>query len=158
MWENAPSCTVGVISDTHGLLRPNALTQLKGVDLILHGGDVGKGFILEELRQIAPVFAVKGNVDYRLDVKHLPMTHEQIICGHKVYMIHIIQDLASDFVYEDCGLLIYGHSHRPSIKQQNGCTLLNPGSAGPVRFSLPVTLARVKISPEKIHSEIISLS
>ena len=146
-----------MISDTHGLLRPAALTALEGVDMILHAGDVGKAYILDELAAIAPVHAVRGNVDRGPVVGRLPLTYESSFLGHGIYMLHILADLSADIDLSPCRLLIYGHSHRPEIRWADQLCYLNPGSAGPRRFSLPVTLARVQITPQSIHPELISL-
>lgn len=141
-----PPLDIGIISDTHGLLRPAALEALAGVSHILHAGDVGRGMILEKLREIAPVTAVRGNVDYDPPLDGLPLTEWIELGGLAIYMIHIREDLDLDPRSAGLGMVIYGHSHKPEIVEKNGVLYVNPGSAGPRRFSLPVTLARMRIS------------
>jgi putative phosphoesterase len=148
--------TVGVISDTHGLLRREALESLQGVDHILHAGDVGDAAILQRLREIAPITAIRGNVDVSGVCAELPATEAVELGGLLFYLVHSIQDL--DIKPEIAGVaaVISGHSHRASIRQ-DAVLYLNPGSAGPRRFDLPVTLARIQIINGKIYPHIIEL-
>jgi putative phosphoesterase len=148
---------IGIISDTHGLLRPEAECALLGVDLILHAGDVGAPEILTRLRAIAPVFAVRGNVDAAPWAAELPPTIV-VECGKEIlYMLHNLRDL--DLKPEAAGfhLVISGHTHQPKQTMQNDVLYLNPGSAGPRRFNLPITLARVRLDKKPLQAEIINL-
>jgi putative phosphoesterase len=148
---------IGVISDTHGLLRPEAAAALAGVDHILHAGDVGKIEILETLRTIAPVTAICGNIDIDGLCSQLPKTEVIELADCLIYMVHSINDI--DIKPQDAGVsvVVYGHSHDPSIESRNGVLYLNPGSAGPRRFSKPVTLALVTISDSKPTARLIQL-
>jgi len=147
---------VGVISDTHGLLRPEVLSRLSGSDLILHAGDVGDPAILDALRAIAPVRAVHGNTDGGA-LRDLPATEAVEIGGHLLYMVHIPGDLDLDPVSAGVSVVIHGHTHRSRIDRVGGVLYLNPGSVGPRRFDLPVTMAVLTIGPDGIESEIIEL-
>jgi putative phosphoesterase len=147
---------VGVISDTHGLLRPEAVAALRGSQLIIHAGDVGRPEVLEELRTLAPTYAVRGNIDTQAWAAKLPMTEAVKIGRLHVWVLHIIADLDIDPA-AGFAAVIYGHSHKPSIEWRDGVLYLNPGSAGPRRFRLPVTVARLRISGSNIEPEIIEL-
>ena len=148
--------SIGIISDTHGLLRPQALSALQGSDVILHGGDVGDEQILARLSEIAPVFTVRGNVDFEHWCERLPLNLTITLAGLKVYMVHDISKLDRT-VIELVDLVVYGHSHRPETFDEQGVLFLNPGSAGPRRFNLPITLTKLiwrkggKLAPELIH-------
>jgi uncharacterized protein len=136
---------VGLISDTHGLLRPEAAAALKGVSQILHAGDVGKPEILEALAAIAPVTAVRGNVDSGAWALKLPLRTTITIAGHAVHMRHI----PGEFELEPAGDIsaaVWGHTHQPLIETRNGLLCINPGSAGPRRFSLPVSIGFLRLS------------
>ena len=148
---------VGIISDTHGLLRPEALLALRGSDHILHAGDVGSPDMLESLREIAPVTAVRGNVDTDAWAEGLPLTAILTVAGHVLYMIHDRSHLALYPPPDDAAAVVFGHSHQALIERQDGVLFLNPGSAGPRRFRLPVTVARLHISADKIEPEIVQL-
>jgi len=148
---------IGVISDTHGLLRPEALTALAGVDHILHAGDVGNPEILDTLGTIAPVTAIHGNVDVYGDCAQLPATEVVQLDGHLFYLIHSIHDLDLNPEAAGIAMVISGHSHQPGIETRNGVIYLNPGSAGPRRFKLPVTLALVTLTQSEITPRIIQL-
>jgi len=139
---------VGVISDTHGLLRPEALVALAGVEHILHVGDVGDPRILDALREIAPVTAIRGNVDVHGDCAELPATEYVDLAGKAFYLVHSEDWL--DLKPEVAGIacVVSGHSHKASVEVRGGVLYLNPGSAGPRRFKLPVTLALVTVSAE----------
>jgi hypothetical protein len=132
---------IGVISDTHGLLRPEALDALEGVAYILHAGDIGDPALLETLERIAPVTAIRGNVDRGPWADALPETARLTIDGLQVYMIHDRNDLRADPKAEGWDVVISGHSHRPGIDDTGTPLWLNPGAAGPRRFRLPITLA-----------------
>jgi len=134
---------IGVISDTHGLLRPEALKALRGASHILHAGDVGDITILDALKQIAPLTAIRGNIDTEGPTAQLPATEAIQLEGKLIYMLHSIADL--DIKPEAAGIsvVIYGHSHKPSTDIHKGILYLNPGSAGPRRFRLPITVAHL---------------
>jgi len=149
---------VGVISDTHGLLRSEVLRTLMGVEHILHAGDVGDPAILDMLRQLAPVTAIRGNVDTAGPCASLPATEAVELAGCLIYMVHAIADLDIQPKAAGVGLVVYGHSHKPLLERHGGVLYLNPGSAGPRRFQLPVTLALVRIEDGLASAEIVSLS
>ncbi|RMG73456.1 MAG: metallophosphoesterase [Bacteroidetes bacterium] len=148
---------LGIISDTHGLLRPEAVAALQGVDYILHAGDTGMPEILDQLRAIAPLQVVRGNVDRGEWAQALPLTEAVELGGHLFYMVHRIEDLDLDPVAAGVSMVVFGHSHQPEIKRREGVWYLNPGSAGPRRFSLPVTLALLEVSAESLRPEIVHL-
>jgi len=148
---------IGVISDTHGLLRPEAFAALAGVDHILHAGDVGNPDILDALREIAPVTAIRGNVDTYGDCALLPETEAIELGGRLFYLIHSVRDLDINPEAAGIAMVISGHTHQPGIESRNGVIYLNPGSAGPRRFKLPVTLALVEMTPDAINPRIIAL-
>jgi putative phosphoesterase len=139
---------IGVISDTHGLLRPEALTALVGSQHILHAGDVGDIGILEELRKIAPVTAIRGNIDTHGTCAELPATEMVEVAGRLFYLVHSIDDLDINLASAGVEAVISGHSHRPGFEVRGGVLYLNPGSAGPRRFQLPVSIALLTISPK----------
>jgi putative phosphoesterase len=138
--------TIGLISDTHGLLRPQALSALEGSELILHAGDVGNPGILEALKKIAPVFAVRGNVDTEPWAQALPETEVVETQAATIYMLHDAHALDLDPSAAGFHIVLSGHSHKPSRTEKGGVLFLNPGSAGPRRFDLPVTVARLDLS------------
>jgi|SRR5215468_7135641 len=146
---------VGVISDTHGLLRPEAINALQGSAHILHAGDVGAPEILETLRTTAPVTAVRGNVDSQAWARGMPENQVVEIDGVSIYVLHILGEL--DLKPEAAGFaaVVYGHSHKPASEMKKGVLYFNPGSAGPRRFSLPVTVGRLMIERGAIRGEII---
>ena len=149
---------VGVISDTHGLLRPQALEALRGCDLIVHAGDVGNPEVLDPLRALAPTHAVRGNVDRGSWAQKLPVSEIVDVGGRPFYVLHIIDELDLDPPTARFAAVIFGHSHQPSIETRDGVLYLNPGSAGPRRFSLPVSLARVQVSADELRPEIVTLA
>jgi putative phosphoesterase len=151
------SLTIGVISDTHGLLRPEALAALAGSAHILHAGDVGDPAILERLRAIAPVTAIRGNIDTSGPCAALPPSEAVELAAHLFYLVHSIHNLDLNPKAAHIDVVVSGHSHRASIEQRNGILYLNPGSAGPRRFNLPVTLARVAIANAALDAQIVSL-
>lgn len=148
---------IGVISDTHGLLRPEALAAFAGVEHILHAGDVGDIEILARLRAIAPVTAIRGNVDVHGLCAELPATDFIELGGKIFYLVHSVHDLDINPVVAGVSVVVSGHSHQPSIEQRNGVLYLNPGSAGPRRFKLPVTVALVEVGAE-IDAHIVPLT
>lgn len=149
--------TIGVISDTHGLLRPGAVDVLRGADLIVHAGDVGAPDVLPALARLAPVFAVRGNVDREAWARVLPETQVVEAGGLFLYVLHDLGLLDLDPKAAGFAVVISGHSHRPALAERNGVLFLNPGSAGPRRFDLPVSLARVLIDSGRATAEIIPL-
>ena len=136
---------VGLISDTHGLLRPEALHALKGSDLIIHAGDVGKPEILNDLRALAPVVAVRGNVDRGEWASALPLTAAAEAGPAVIYVLHDIEQLDLDPASAGFHVVVSGHSHKPSRTERGGVLYINPGSAGPRRFKLPLTVARLDL-------------
>jgi hypothetical protein len=148
---------VGIISDTHGLLRPEAEHALRGVDLIVHAGDVGHPEVLTKLRRIAPVFAVRGNVDTDAWAQQLPLTTVVEAGGASFYVLHNLRelDLRPDAAKFD--FVISGHTHQPEQSKRRGVLYLNPGSAGPKRFHLPATLAVVDLGKRPWKVELIQL-
>jgi putative phosphoesterase len=148
---------VGLISDTHGLLRPEAVAALEGSRLILHAGDVGHRGILDELGRIAPVTAVRGNTDVG-DMRALPDTEVvEIAAGVRVYVLHILDDLDLDPAAAGIAAVLYGHTHEPKVERRGGVWYVNPGSPGPRRFKLPVTVARMYVEPGGLRTEIVTL-
>ena len=147
---------VGVISDTHGLLRPEAVAALRGSELIIHAGDVGSPDILAQLGAVAPTYAVRGNVDTQAWAANLPAT-EAVEAGQlHIWVLHIIAELDIDPA-AGFAAVIYGHSHKPSIERRDGVLYLNPGSAGPRRFRLPITIALLQVTGRSLRPEIIEL-
>ena len=137
---------IGVISDTHGLLRPEALAQLTGADHIIHAGDIGSPDIIPRLTEMAPVTAVRGNVDTQPWARAFPAWDVLTLAGRMIYVIHDVAALNLDLAAAGIGVLVYGHSHKPNTETVNDVVHLNPGSAGPRRFKFPVTLATVDLS------------
>jgi putative phosphoesterase len=149
--------TLGVISDTHGLLRPEAVEALRGSDRILHAGDIGGPEILEALARIAPVTAVRGNVDTASWACALPETEIIGVGGVSIYMLHDRGQL--DLKPEAAGfrVVVYGHSHHPKMEEKSGVLYFNPGSAGPRRFSFPVSVGKLTIGAGKVQAELVEL-
>lgn len=158
MVENANKrLLVGAISDTHGLMRPEAIEALRGSHRILHAGDVGDPKILDALARLAPVTAIRGNVDTEPWARTLPET-EVVEAGNiSIYMLHNLSQL--DLKPEAAGfrVVLYGHSHKPSIEEKNGVLYFNPGSAGPRRFHLPVSVGRLIIQRKEVRAELIEI-
>jgi putative phosphoesterase len=148
---------IGVISDTHGLLRPEAVAALRGADRIIHAGDIGDPAILERLSKIAPVTAVRGNVDREAWAKNIPETNVLEVDGVSIYVLHILENL--DLKPKAAGIdaVIYGHSHIPKQEMKDGVLHFNPGSAGPRRFQRPVTIGKSIVQDGKIRGEVIQL-
>ena len=147
---------IGVISDTHGLVRPQAIAALDGVDMILHAGDVGNQEVLDTLNEIAPVVAVRGNNDKGEWAKSLPDWEVVEIGDVSIYMLHDVKEIdispAGSFQ-----VVVSGHSHKPAIEERRGVLYVNPGSAGPRRFTLPVSMAHLRVVGEKVKANIIEL-
>jgi hypothetical protein len=152
-----PDLLIGVISDTHGLLRPEAAQALIGVDLIIHAGDIGNPEILEALARIAPVHAVRGNTDRAPWAAALPLTRVVEAGRHLLYVLHELFTLDLDPAAAGFAAVISGHSHQPHLERQNGVLYLNPGSAGPQRFTLPVSLALLKIDGNSLEPQLLYL-
>jgi len=148
---------IGVISDTHGLLRPQAVAALQGSMLIIHAGDVGSPDILDALRRIAPVVAVRGNVDTGPWAERLPDTEVVQLDDSSVYVLHILDELDHDPPTAGFRAVISGHTHRPKLERKDGVLYFNPGSAGPRRFDLPVSVGRLVLAESKVKGEIINL-
>lgn len=139
------SMILGLISDTHGLLRDSAVRAMSGADLIVHAGDVGKREILDALKKIAPVVAVRGNVDIDDWAAALPATAETAAGDARVYVLHDLNDLKIDPAASGISIVVSGHSHKPVQRVSDGVLYINPGSAGPRRFQLPITVARLDL-------------
>jgi len=154
---------LGIVSDTHGLLRPEVAPALKGVERILHLGDVGKPFILAELEKIAPVTAVRGNVDHEGACAKLPETEVVLIedssgKGHYLYMLHDLKALHLDPAAAKFAAVLHGHTHVPNFCTKKGVLFFNPGSCGPRRFQLPVTVGLLNVGKDgQLKAEIIPL-
>ena len=148
---------IGVISDTHGLLRPEAVRALEGSERIVHAGDVGDPEILEELARIAPVTAVRGNVDRGALAESLPATEVVEVEDALLYLLHDLGQLDLDPSAAGFHAVITGHTHQPANEVRGGVLYLNPGSAGPRRFRLPVTVARLTVSGEELEAKILEL-
>jgi uncharacterized protein len=146
---------IGVISDTHGLLRPQAVEALRGSALIIHAGDVGRPEILDDLRRIAPIIAVRGNVDHWAD--RLPVSEIVEHDGVRLYVLHILEDLDLDPPTAGFHAVITGHTHRPKMETKDGVLYFNPGSAGPRRFDLPVSLGRLAMRDGRLVGELVYL-
>lgn len=148
---------IGVISDTHGLLRPEAQRALLGVELIIHAGDVGAPEILTHLRRIAPVFAVRGNVDTQPWAQKLPLTTVVETSGFSFYVLHNLRDLDLNPQAAGFDVVISGHTHQAVQRIDAGVLYLNPGSAGPRRFHLPITLALLEVGKKPWQVEFVRL-
>ena len=149
--------TIGVISDTHGLVRAEAIEVLRHSDVILHAGDIGDSKVIEILREIAPVYAVRGNNDKDSWAMTFPLTEVVEVESQSIYMLHELDHLDLDPRAAQVSAVIYGHSHRPLAEYRQGVLYLNPGSAGPRRFDLPVALARLYVQNATIDYEIVEL-
>jgi putative phosphoesterase len=145
---------IGVVSDTHGLLRPETLEVLAGVEHIIHAGDIGSPDILPRLAEIAPVTAIRGNIDTREWARKLPAWEVVTLAARTIYVVHDIADLSLDPAAAGFDLVVFGHSHEPAIRTAAGTVYLNPGSCGPRRFRLPVTLATAEVTRDAIRPEI----
>lgn len=148
---------VGVISDTHGLLRPEALSALAGVQHLIHAGDVGAPEVLERLAMLAPVTAVRGNNDYGDWAAQLPEATTFELAGLRLHLLHNLAELAVDPAERGIRVVLAGHSHRPVVRESGGVLYVNPGSAGPRRFRLPVSVALLEIRGETIAARLIEL-
>lgn len=149
---------IGLISDTHGLLRPQAIAALAGVDLIIHAGDIGKPTVLAELKNIAPVAAIKGNNDTGDWAERLPDSRSVKVGQHRLYVIHNVHELDFDPAGRKYRVVISGHSHKPTIAEKDGVLFVNPGSPGPRRFKLPVAVGKIIVDGPNVRAEIIELA
>jgi len=149
---------IGVISDTHGLLRSEALAALQDCELIIHAGDIGKPQVLDALRQIAPLEAIRGNVDSADWAQPLPERLDLRLDGIAIHVLHDLKTLDFDPAARGVAVVIAGHSHKPKIEQQGGVLYLNPGSAGPRRFKLPISLAVLHIEDGQARAELLTLA
>ena len=149
---------IGIISDTHGLLRPEAIKRLAGADHIIHAGDIGAPEVIEGLRKIAPTTAIRGNIDVGEWAKGYPDTEFVVIGGWALYVLHNLNEIKLDPA--TCGLdvIISGHSHRPKIETKNGVLYVNPGSAGPRRFTLPTAVATLAFSDRALLPQIVEIA
>ena len=148
---------IGLISDTHGLLRPEAVSFLSGCDLILHGGDIGGPQILDELRRIAPVTAVRGNNDHGAWAQALPEFERIEVGEHCIYLLHDLALLDIDLNAAGVRVVIAGHSHAPSVVERENVLFVNPGSAGPRRFKLPVAAGDLYIEDSRVSARTVVL-
>ena len=148
---------VGVISDTHGLMRPEALAALKGCELIIHAGDIGKVEVLDSLNRIAPVLAIRGNNDRDPWAKRMSDVLDLQVNGVKFQVIHNLHEIADDPVEGKMSVVISGHSHQPSVVKRDEILFVNPGSAGPRRFKLPVSVARINLAEKHLRAAIVEL-
>jgi uncharacterized protein len=155
---------IGIISDTHGLVRPEALRALKGVEMILHAGDIGKQEVLDALNEIAPVVAVRGNNDKGEWARSIPETVVVEVGKVSIYMLHDVKEIKRELTGIDVSplgagfrVVVSGHSHKPSVTEERGVLYVNPGSAGPRRFTLPVSLAHLHLRGGKVDAQIVEL-
>lgn len=149
---------LGIISDTHGLLRPEALTAMHGSQVIIHAGDVGKPEILEELKKVAPVFAVRGNIDIQPWASTLPLTQAVQFESVSIYVLHNLQQLDLNPAASGFHIVISGHTHEPKSFLRDGVLYINPGSAGPRRFKLPISAARLNLRKTPLEVEFVTLA
>jgi uncharacterized protein len=159
----APSVTarairIGVISDTHGLLRPKAIAALRGSDMILHAGDICGFEVVEALREIAPVTAVRGNNDHDPWGSRLPETVTMEVGGVRIHMLHDLHQLAIDPFDEQVRVVVAGHSHQPMRERRQGVLHFNPGSAGPRRFSLPISVGRLVVRAGHVSARVVVIA
>ena len=149
---------IGVISDTHGLLRPEVISVFKDSDLIIHAGDIGSPQVLDELEAISKVIAIRGNNDKGEWAKDLPDTDLVAVRGISIYIIHDVKELDLEPAAAGIKVVISGHSHHPRVEERENVLFVNPGSAGPRRFNLPVSVARLRVTSVKVEAELIHLA
>jgi putative phosphoesterase len=149
---------IGLISDTHGLMRPEALDALRNSDLLIHSGDIGKPEVIIALQEIAPLVAIKGNNDRGPWARRLPDTKKIALGNTRLYVIHNVNELDFDPARRGFRVVIAGHSHKPAIHTKDNVLFINPGSAGPRRFKLPICVGRLTIQGESIEAKIIELA
>jgi uncharacterized protein len=149
---------IGIISDTHGLVRPQVIAALTGAKLIIHAGDIGSPEVLKALEAIAPVIAVRGNNDKDPWAAQIPLTNVVEHQSYVLYVVHELDHLDLDPVAAEFSAVIFGHSHRASAERRKGVLYLNPGSAGPRRFTLPISVARLHLTDTGLTPEIIEIT
>jgi putative phosphoesterase len=149
--------TIGVVSDTHGLLRPQALERLRGVDRIVHAGDIGSPEVLRALEAVAPVTAVRGNNDRGAWALALPETAVLVVGRVRLYVLHDVKTLAVDPQATAIDAVIAGHSHKPALAEQDGVLFMNPGSIGPRRFTLPVAMGFLTVRGSSVRGKLVYL-
>src|SRR3954451_18710717 len=149
---------IGIISDTHGLLRPEAIRQLAGADHIIHAGDIGAPEVIEGLRKIAPTTAIRGNIDVGAWAKDYPGTELLVLGGRAFYVLHNLKEITLDPAASGFDIVVSGHSHRPKIETKNGVLYVNPGSAGPRRFKFPLTIAIITLSDRAFLPRILEIA
>jgi uncharacterized protein len=152
------SYLIGLISDTHGLVRREALDALRGSDLIIHAGDIGDPAVMNSLASIAPLRAIRGNNDKGAWAASLPKTEVVELGWHCIYVLHNLAELDLDPAAAGFSAVVFGHSHKPSVEERQGVLFVNPGSAGPRRFKLPVTVATIMIRSEHRVARIVELA
>ncbi|HEX7026807.1 MAG TPA: metallophosphoesterase family protein [Gammaproteobacteria bacterium] len=148
---------IGIISDTHGLLRPQAVDVLQGSELVIHAGDIGSADVVERLSNIAPVVAIRGNVDTGEWAEKFPAEEVIKVHGRHLYVLHNLNEIDLDPAAAGFDVVISGHSHKPLINKKDGVLYVNPGSAGPRRFKLPVAVAMLRVTSEDIQARIREL-
>ena len=148
---------VGLISDTHGLLRPRALDAMRGSDHIVHAGDIGDGAIIEALERIAPVTAIRGNNDVAAWAAKLRDDAIVTLGGTRIYVIHDVNAIAIDLLAQRIDVVVAGHSHRPLVRERDGIVFVNPGSAGPRRFSLPISVGELVLSASGVRARLVTV-
>ena len=149
---------IGIISDTHSLVRPEAIAALRGVDMILHAGDIGASHVLETLNEIAPVVAVRGNNDKGEWAEALPDWEVVELGSVSIYMLHDLKEIDISPSGAGFQVVVSGHSHKPAIEERRGVLYVNPGSAGPRRFTLPVSITELKVAGDKVSADLIELT
>ncbi len=154
----SPPTLIGLLSDTHGLLRPSALRALQGAELIIHAGDVGDAAILDALRKLAPVVAVRGNVDTEEWAQALPITEVADAGPAQIFVLHDVKQLDLNPRIAGFSMVVSGHSHQPGQTERDGVIYINPGSAGPRRFQLPITVARLDMKRRLWKADFIDVS
>jgi uncharacterized protein len=148
---------IGLISDTHGLLRPEALEALQGSERILHAGDIGTPDVIDALRAIAPTFSVRGNNDTEPWAQSIPERQIVEAGGHRILVLHQIGHLFREPAAQSCAAIVFGHTHKPLVETRDDVLYVNPGSAGPRRFRLPITVGRLWVADDKLRAEIVDL-
>ena len=156
--KNKINYKIGIISDTHGLIRPEVLQEFKDVDMIMHAGDIGSNDVLESLESIAKVYSVRGNTDNGEFASYIPKTEVVEIGNLYLYLIHDIEELDLNLAAAGFNAVIFGHSHVPKIKDQDGILFFNPGSAGPKRFTLPTSVGILYVTEKTINGVLIDLN
>jgi putative phosphoesterase len=149
---------IGAISDTHGLLRPEVISVFKGFNLIIHAGDIGNPQVLDGLKAISKVIAIRGNNDKGMWAKRLPETEIVAVQGISIYIIHDIKEFILEPRATGINVVISGHSHHPKVENRKSVLFVNPGSAGPRRFNLPVSVARISVSHVNVEAELIEIA